>query len=65
MAHQYQHPHKNPAHVMIRYRRHIMSCKKKWSSARGLIHYKEFIREYLAAKHLYLSVKRSLKHVSQ
>jgi hypothetical protein len=44
------HPHPDPRHVMKQYRRHIMSSKKKWSSARGLIHYRQILQAYLWAK---------------
>jgi hypothetical protein len=45
-----EHPHPDKRHVMSQYRRHIMNCKKKWSSARGLIHYRALVATYLAAK---------------
>lgn len=32
------------------YRRHILSVKVKFGRARALIHYQEFVQEYLAAK---------------
>jgi hypothetical protein len=35
---------------MRTYRRHILACKKKWGTARGLIHYRTFIQEYLECK---------------
>ena len=44
------HPHPNPRHVLVTYRQHILSCKRKWSSARSLIHYREFVATYLWAK---------------
>lgn len=44
------HPHRSRRHVMERYRAHILGCKRKWGTARGLIHYRAFIAEYLAAK---------------
>lgn len=47
----YTHPGK-PALVMRQYRRHIMDCKHKWGSARGLIHYRQLLETYLAAKRL-------------
>jgi hypothetical protein len=36
--------------VMRQYRRHILGCKKKWGTARGLIHYRGFVETYLACK---------------
>jgi hypothetical protein len=47
----YTHPGK-PAHVMRCYRGHILGCKRKYGTARGLIHYRALIEEYLAAKRL-------------
>jgi hypothetical protein len=35
---------------MTAYRRHILSCKRKWGTARGLIHYRGFVQAYLEAK---------------
>jgi len=32
------------------YRRHILGSKRKWGTARGLIHYRAIVAEYLAAK---------------
>jgi hypothetical protein len=46
----YQHPHPDPAHVMRVYRRHILGMKRKKGSARALVHYRELVAEYLAAK---------------
>lgn len=46
----YIHPHPDPAHVMRCYRRHVLGTKKNKGSARGLIHYKAIVAEYLAAK---------------
>lgn len=37
-------------HIMETYRRYILACKKQWGSARSLIHYREIVQEYLAAK---------------
>jgi hypothetical protein len=51
----YDHPHPDPRHVMRVYRRHLLGCKRKWSTARGLIHYKGLVRTYLAAKRAALS----------
>jgi hypothetical protein len=44
------HPHPNRRHVMERYRAHILGCKRHWTTARGLIHYRALLAEYLAAK---------------
>ena len=46
----YTHPHHDPAHVMRCYRRYILTSKRKFGSARALIHYKAIVGEYLAAK---------------
>jgi hypothetical protein len=35
---------------MRQYRRHILACKRKWGTARGLIHYKALLQTYLWAK---------------
>ncbi len=50
----YTHPHPDPAHVMRCYRRYILSCKRKWGTARGLVHYRPIVAEYLAAKRITL-----------
>ena len=39
-----------PQLVMTQYRRHILSAKKRYGSARSLIHYRRFIESYLWAK---------------
>lgn len=44
------HPHADKHHVMKRYSQHILGCKRKWGSARGLIHYRAIISTYLASK---------------
>lgn len=49
------HPHPDKAHLMRTYRRHIMSCKKRWGSARGLIHYRRMLNEYLECKRIVLT----------
>jgi hypothetical protein len=46
----YTHPHPDPAHVMRCYRQHILGRKRSWGTARGLVHYKALVAEYLAAK---------------
>lgn len=51
----YGHPHPDPAHVMHCYRRHILGCKKRWGTARGLIHYRAMVQTYLAAKRMVLA----------
>lgn len=40
----------NPQLVMSQYRRHILSSKKRWGTARGLVHYRAFMQTYLWAK---------------
>lgn len=49
---EYTHPHPDPRHVMICYRKDILKSKRKWGTARGLIHYRRLLDEYLAAKRL-------------
>ena len=44
----------DPGIVMAAYRRHVLSSKRSWGSARGLVHYRDFVAAYLFAKHLYL-----------
>jgi len=41
---------RDPRHVMVAYRQYILGCKKKWGSARSLVHYREIIEEYCRAK---------------
>jgi hypothetical protein len=42
-------------HIMTVYRRHLLGCKKKWGSARGLIHYRALVDSYLKAKRAVLA----------
>lgn len=44
------HPHPDKLHVVRAYRRYILDRKRKWSSARGLIHYRAIVETYLACK---------------
>lgn len=44
----------DPGIVMVAYRRHILSSIRSWGSARGLVHYRQYVEAYLYAKHLYL-----------
>lgn len=44
------HPHPDKAHVRRCYRGHILACKRKWGTARGLFHYRAFIDAYLWSK---------------
>lgn len=53
----YTHPHPNPKHVMERYRSHILGWKRKTGSARGLVHYRAIVEEYLAAKRLLFKMR--------
>lgn len=48
------HPHPDKVHLMRTYRKHILSAKKRFGSARGLVHYRQFIAIYLLAKREYL-----------
>jgi hypothetical protein len=54
------HPHPDQAHIMRTYRRHILASKKKWGTARGLVHYRRFVDDYLDAKRSVLD--RGEKH---
>jgi len=45
----YDHPG-DAEHVLRIYRRHIVHSKRKFGSARALIHYQGFVDTYLAAK---------------
>lgn len=49
------HPHHNKAHLVSQYRKHILSCKRRWSTARGLVHYRKIVATYLWAKRELLS----------
>lgn len=42
----------DPRTVMTQYRRHILTRKRQWGTARGLVHYRGFIDSYLRAKRL-------------
>jgi hypothetical protein len=44
------HPHPDKLHVRRQYRRHIMASKKKWGTARSLIHYRQIVEAYLWSK---------------
>jgi hypothetical protein len=44
------HPHPDQRHVMVIYRKHILAAKRKFGTARCLVHYRGFIDDYLAAK---------------
>jgi hypothetical protein len=44
------HPHPDKRHVMRSYRQYILACKKRWGTARGLIHYRGIVETYLGAK---------------
>ena len=44
------HPHPSRKHIMVTYRRHVMSSKRKYGTARCLVHYRGFVNEYLEAK---------------
>ena len=53
----YTHPHPDPAHVMRQYRRHVLHFKRRYGTARSLIHYRKFVDTYLAAKRKVLGVE--------
>ena len=44
------HPHPDPRHIMTTYRRHILTAKRQFRTARGLGKYMLFIQYYLWAK---------------
>lgn len=67
----YSHPHPNPRHVMGAYRRYLLGFKQQMNRkavsqgrapskrvARGLIHYRPLLEEYLAAKRVVISAKQ-------
>lgn len=54
---QYTHPHPSPRHVMSTYRKDILKAKRKWGTARGLIHYRRLLDEYRGAKRLVVALK--------
>lgn len=53
------HPHPDPRHVMRTYRKHILATKKKFGSARALMHYLQFVQTYLHCKRIYLHGRRT------
>lgn len=58
MAKQYTHPGE-PQIVMQRYRQYILNKKRVNGTARGLIHYRPILYEYLAAKRVVVSRLRA------
>jgi len=44
------HPHPDKAHVRRCIRKHILACKRKWGSARSLLHYRGLIATYIEAR---------------
>jgi hypothetical protein len=55
----FTHPSDDPVHIIRRYRQYLIGQKRVWMAQgmgsrclRGLIHYRDFIDEYLAAKRL-------------
>jgi hypothetical protein len=52
------HPHPDKRHVMTIYRRHILGRKRKWGTARGLVHYRSYVRTYLECKREVLKAKQ-------
>lgn len=49
------HPHPDKAHLMRVYRGHILGAKRKFGTARSLVHYLDYVRGYLEAKRVYFS----------
>jgi hypothetical protein len=39
-----------PLHLRRTYRAYILRCKRKFGSARSLIHYRQYVEAYLADK---------------
>ena len=48
----------NARHIMQTYRAYILGCKRKFGTARGLVHYRDYLQAYLEAK------REVLKNVS-
>jgi hypothetical protein len=44
------HPHPDKQHVVLCYRKFILSCKRKFGTARSQVHYLDIMRTYLRAK---------------
>jgi hypothetical protein len=51
------HPHPNPAHVARVYRKTLVGTKRKFGTARGLIHYRQYVQTYLHCKRLTMNGK--------
>lgn len=49
----------NAKHIMQSYRAYILGCKRKFGTARGLIHYRDYLQAYLEAK------REVLKNISR
>ena len=45
-----QHPHPDKQHVIRQVRRYLLSAKKRFGTARGLVHYNDLIATYLTVK---------------
>lgn len=58
MKRKYTHPHPSPEHVMKCYRGHILGSKRKYGSARGLMHLQKLIDTYFAAKELVINNRK-------
>jgi hypothetical protein len=44
------HPHPDKLHVRRVYRAYLVNIKRKWGSACGLIHYRDYVEAYLWSK---------------
>jgi hypothetical protein len=44
------HPHPDKQHVVLCYRKFLLSCKRKFGTARSQVHYLDIVRTYLRAK---------------
>lgn len=44
------HPHPDPRHIMVTYRRHLLNAKRKFGTSRALVHYRQFLQSYFEAK---------------
>ncbi len=55
-----QHPHPDKRHVMFYTRHYILGAKKKFGTARSLVHYRDLIQTYLTAKRQVIREKTTI-----
>ena len=53
-----EHPHPDKRFVMKVYRAHILGTKKRFGTARSLVHYKDYVLTYLHCKRIVLGEKK-------